>query len=244
MMKRYMSDIHLARPYLDSLTTGELTLIADNCGIDIPPNLERIFIIEELLDYARAEEEEEREEEEEDLIETVDYLETAPIPRQYNITFIDVMIRDPLWAFVFWEVKEHDKGVYEKNTDFSGYFLRVNSVGKDGVVLKGQGFTVQVDSNDTARYLGFSEGGPTGEQSSPYPVEGPGGCFQIELCAGLGEGGDVLAVSRIFSLPKLSGRAVLTGASSLAALSGSEDFRILRNADRQPRLRSHGGESG
>jgi hypothetical protein len=234
MMRRYMSDIHLARPYLDSLTTGELTRMADNRGIDIPPNLERIFIIGELLDYARAEEEE-QDEEEEGLIEKVDHLETAPIPRQYNITFIDVMIRDPLWAFVLWEVKEHDRDVYEKDADFSGYFLRVDPVGKDGVVLKDQSFTVQVDSNDTARYLGFSEGGPGVTDGS---------CFQIELCVGLGEGGEVLAVSRIFSLPKLSGRALLTGASSLAALSGSEDFRILRNADRQPRLRFNCGESG
>jgi hypothetical protein len=230
-----MSDLHLARPYLDSLTTGELTRIADNCGIDLPPNLERIFIIEELLDYARAEEEDD--EEEEGLIETTDYLETAPIPRQYNITFIDVMIRDPLWAFVLWEVKEHDKDLYEKDANFSGYFLRVNPVGKDGVLLKDQGFTVQVDSKDTARYLGFSEGGMVHPQ---------GGFFQIELCVGLGETGEVLALSRIFGLPKLPGRALLTGgiSPSLAALSGSEDFRILRNADRQQRLRFNCGESG
>jgi hypothetical protein len=229
-----MSDLHLDRPYLDSLTTGELTRIADNCGIDLPSNLERIFIIGELLDYARAEEE--QDEEEERLVETTDYLETAPIPRQYNITFIDVMIRDPLWAFVLWEVKEHDKDLYEKDANFSGYFLRVNPVGKEGEILKDQGFTVQVDRDDTARYLGFSEGGPV------YPQ---GGYFQIELCAGLGEGGEVLAVSRTFSLPKLPDRAILTGGfpPTLAALSGSEDFRILRNADRQPRLRFDGGES-
>ncbi|MDR3248021.1 MAG: DUF4912 domain-containing protein, partial [Treponema sp.] len=63
-----MSDLCLARPYLDSLTTEELARIADNCGIDIPPNLERIFIIEELLDYARAEDEEEQEGEEESFL--------------------------------------------------------------------------------------------------------------------------------------------------------------------------------
>jgi hypothetical protein len=35
----------LSRQLLESLSTGELIKLADDCGIDIPPGLERIFII-------------------------------------------------------------------------------------------------------------------------------------------------------------------------------------------------------
>ena len=39
----------LTIPYLESLSTGELIDLAVKNGLDIPPGLERVFIIEELL---------------------------------------------------------------------------------------------------------------------------------------------------------------------------------------------------
>jgi hypothetical protein len=224
-----MDHLPLARPYLDSLTTQELARLADKRGIDIPAGLDRIFIIEELLDYERAEEEEQ--ETEESFSESPDYLETAPIPRQYNITFIDVMIRDPLWAFVFWEIKEHDRKDFEKNPDFSGYFLRLSPAGNSRGDLS---FTVQVDNSDTARYLGFSE----------YPPEGiREGAFQVELCAGFGENWEALAVSRSFRLPRFQKMAIPDQGlpPSLPLLSGLNEFPILRSTDRMSHLRFSGG---
>ncbi|MDR3173708.1 MAG: DUF4912 domain-containing protein [Treponema sp.] len=229
MMIPHMDHLPLARPYLDSLTTQDLARLADKCGIDIPAGLDRIFIIEELLDYERTEEEEQ--ETEESFSESPDYLETAPIPRQYNITFIDVMVRDPLWAFVFWEVKEHDRENFEKNPDFSGYFLRVSPAGNFRGDLS---FTVQVDSGDTARYLGFSE----------YPPEGiREGAFQVELCVGFGESWEALALSRSFRLPRLQKKVILEQdlPPSLPLLSGLNEFPILRNADRMSHLRFSAG---
>ena len=38
------------KAFLKSLTTRELQKLADSAGIDIPPDLDRIFIIRELLD--------------------------------------------------------------------------------------------------------------------------------------------------------------------------------------------------
>jgi hypothetical protein len=229
-----MDQACLVRPYLDSLTTQELARIADNCGIDIPPDLERIFIIEELLDYARMEEGEE-DDDEEGLAESPDYQETAPIPRHYNITFIDVMIRDPLWVLVFWEVKEHDREIFEAEVDFSGYYLRVIPVGEGGSAQRDRSFTVQVDPDDTARYLGFSE----------YPVQAGG--FRIELRVAHGGGDEVLAVSGVFSLPRLPAKAAQEGAESpepsLLSLSGMNDFPILRDTDRPPHHRFTSGES-
>jgi hypothetical protein len=210
----------LARPYLDSLTTRELVRIADKCGIDIPPSLERVFIIGELLDYAG--EEEEDGEQGETLLESPDYPETAPVPRRYNITFIDVMVRDPLWVFAFWEVKEHDRNIFEADPGFSGYRLRVAGNGP------APSFTIQVDPDDTARYLGFSE----------YPAQPEAG-FRVELRAGVGETSEVLAVSRAFRLPRLPGRNDFE-ASPLSLLSGLNDFPILRDTDRPPYRRFSG----
>jgi hypothetical protein len=225
-----MDHLSLARPYLDSLTTQELARIADACGIDIPAGLDRIFIIEELLDYERTEEAEQ--ETEESFSESPDSLETAPIPRQYNITFIDILVRDPLWAFVFWEIKGHDKENFEKNPDFSGYFLRLSPAGK-GNSRGDISFTVQVDAGDTARYLGFSE----------YPPEGfRDGAFRVELCAGFGGSWEALAVSRNFRLPALQKKTIVDQEPppSLPALSGLNEFPILRNADRISHLRFSG----
>jgi hypothetical protein len=228
-----MDHLPLARPYLDSLTTRELALLADKRGLDIPAGLDRIFIIEELLDYERAEEAEG--ETEESFSESPDYLETAPIPRQYNVTFIDVMVRDPLWAFVFWEVKEHDRDNFEKDPDFSGYFLRVSPAG-EGNPRGDLSFTVQVDSGDTARYLGFSEYPPAGLRD---------GAFRVELCVGFGGSWESLAVSRNFRLPALQKKPPLDPdqdpSPGLSVLSGLNDFPILRDADRMSHLRFSGG---
>ena len=44
-----MDVTRFTRVFLDSLSTDELVKLADSHGIDIPPDLERIFVIEELL---------------------------------------------------------------------------------------------------------------------------------------------------------------------------------------------------
>ncbi|MDR2177940.1 MAG: DUF4912 domain-containing protein [Treponema sp.] len=216
-----MEQFPLVRPYLDSLTTRELVRMADTCGIDIPLSLERVFIIEELLDYARADKDGE---EDEGFVESPDCLETAPVPRRYNVTFIDGMIRDPLWVFVFWEVKEHDGEIFEKDPGFSAYCLRVRPAGKDAPAQKNRFFVIQVDPGETARYLGFSE----------YPPQPDG--FHIDLCAVFNERIETLAVSKVFCLPGLPGGVIHDREDAeippLLSLSGMNDFPIIRDTDR------------
>ncbi|MDR1147291.1 MAG: hypothetical protein LBK66_01525, partial [Spirochaetaceae bacterium] len=45
-----MDGCRMIRRYLESLTTRELAALADKAGIDIPPELDRIFIIEAILE--------------------------------------------------------------------------------------------------------------------------------------------------------------------------------------------------
>ncbi|MDR0636485.1 MAG: DUF4912 domain-containing protein [Treponema sp.] len=216
----------LQRPYLESLTTQELIQVADSFGIDIPPELDRIFIVEELMESA---EEEEASEASAAPVATEAALprkilekrmtEPVLLPQQYNITFIEVMLRDPLWAFTFWEVKSDDKEIYEKADGFVGYQLKVSEYHN----LQ-EPFTIPVGTEDDAWYIGF-------------PPES--GRFKIELCALCNDEEIVLATSRPFTMPRLfnpSEEEVLYK-NPLIRLSGIEDFTILHNNDRASRIK-------
>jgi hypothetical protein len=232
-----MDDSWINRPYLESLTTRELVRMADGLGIDIPPGLERVFIIEEILEFA-SEDEDAGKPESPALVET-DFLDTVSLPKQYNITFIEIMIRDPLWVFSFWEIKSHDKELHEKAPDFGGYYLKALPLGGVGFPKRGIAhreapeaenlFTVPVGTADTAWYLGFPPSG---------------GRYKVELCVLRGSEEIVLAVSRPFKLPKLLNLPGVEGNEAMDAiyknplirLSGAEDFHVLRNVDRLSRI--------
>jgi hypothetical protein len=237
-----MEDIPVTRSYLESITTNELIRLADNWGVDIPPDLDRIFIIEELLENAREERDEYSGEAEPALAEP-GLIESVPLPRQYNITFISVMIRDPLWAFIFWEVKSSDKELFERDADFDGYYLKVSPQGKCGKAAGDGAFTVPVKPSDTAWYLGFSPGG-----EGPLPENGNTCQYQVELCAARGGEETVLAVSNSFRLPVLpefpgGAEKRKPWENPLVRLSGYEDFHILRKSERLSRAKKHGSAS-
>jgi hypothetical protein len=241
-----MDECHLTRRYLESLTTRELAVLADNAGIDIPPGLDRIFIIEEILE-AENDDENDSDRGEEVPFEEAEFLDPVPLPKQYNITYIKTLIRDPLWVFVFWEIKSHDKEFYEKIQDFEGYFLKVSSVagecsgyfplpeGKKSPPpqkkpVSGLSFTVPVGPEDMAWYLGFPP------EYSGKDVAG-GGWFQVELCVCWGTEQAVLAVSKPFRLPALLQSAgAKTSRSPLAGLSAMDELPVLRNGDSRSRI--------
>jgi hypothetical protein len=234
-----MDELRLTRDGLNSLSTSELVKLADTYDIDIPPGLERVFIIEELLDTVQ--EDNELEEGENSPVSGADFPETAELPKQYNISFLEVMVRDPLWVFVFWEIKSHDKEIHEKAPDFGGYFLRVIPLEWNQTARKENPFTVPVGMDDNAWYLGFP------------PAEGR---YQVELCVLRGDEEIVLVVSRPFMLPRLLNRPkIMAGTDSpdnipdvyhnpLARLSGAEDFPVIRNADRLSRTMGSNGQAG
>jgi hypothetical protein len=223
-------EVPISRHWLESLSAGELVKLADNAGIDIPPGLERIFIIEELLENSNNGEEDEEAEQkpEDDLKINPSFSETAALPKHYNISYIEVIIRDPLWAFAFWEVKEHDREIHENADDFKGYCLRVIPLNEDEAVPKSRenSFTVSIDLNDSARYLGFAEHSP---QSA--------GRYIILLCAIRGSSELQLASSPPFNLPKLIENENLSALDQnpLIHLSGARDLSIIRSTDRADR---------
>jgi hypothetical protein len=240
-----MEEPSLTRVYLESLASGDLLAIADKLGIDIPDNPDRIFIIEELLDFSSGEEGgpfASREPETTDLILT----ESVPMPKQYNITFIEVMIRDPLWAFVFWEIKASEKEQFENDENFDGYYLKVSRLDDNPSGGGDSGlFMVPVKSDDTAWYLSLS---PAFEAGASWADQGQ---FKVEFCAGSGGIETVLAVSnpvRLPCLPELPSAAGKHDAptaygNELARLSGCGDFHVLRRNERQLRVKKGEAES-
>jgi hypothetical protein len=227
----------LDRPFLESLTTAELVKLADRAGIDVPPGLERIVVIGALLEAL--------EDAGEDLEEKPAFApegkrppaSAAPIPRQYNITYVNVLVRDPLWAFAFWEINSREREIHERAGDFGGYCLRVEPCPGPGGLKPNTGgdssFTVQVGTGDSAWYLGFSSAG---------------GTFRVELAAMRREEPVILAVSGPFTLPKLheplGNRYSKASHNPLLRLAGIDDFRILRDTSRLSRLPKHSAEAG
>jgi len=215
----------VSRQWLDGLSTGELIRIADNYGIDIPIGLERIFIIEEILECANAEEENTKEE----IIINPSYSESVLLPKQYNISYIEVKIRDPLWIFIFWEIKSFDREIHEKAADFNGYNLRIIPLNENGEKTQvTQSFTVSINREDSARYLGFAEHSSENQRH-----------YLIKLNVLRGESELQIASSAPFNLPKPynNENTIRESNNPLIRLSGIQDLVITKNIDRQPRIK-------
>jgi len=192
---------------LASLTTRELIKLADQSGIDLPTGADRLFIIRELLDNTFEEPPEE-----EPPAGKPD-LKTVTLPKQYQITYMEALPRDPQWVYVCWELKAQDREHYEADCQFEGYALRAMEE-KNGTFV--ESFTVPVGIEDNSWYLGFPGGGS----------------FRIGLWI---MGLNICPVmSRTFTLPRfinsLGNDAILE--RPLNRLSGAADFNILRDQRR------------
>jgi hypothetical protein len=220
-------EVTYARPWLESLGAGELEKLAEDLGIDIPPGLERIFIIEELLLESAALCEQKSED---DIEINPSYTEAVALPKQYNISFIDVITRDPLWVYVFWEIKSHDREAHENASDFGGYCLRVIPLTEEENVpmSRENSFTVSINANDSARYLGFAE----------HSLQSAGR-YMIKLGVIRGDAELQLAMSAPFSLPRLIENECINALEEnpLIRLSGVQDFTTIKNTDRALRVK-------
>ncbi|MDR1910043.1 MAG: DUF4912 domain-containing protein, partial [Spirochaetaceae bacterium] len=208
--------------------------------IDVPGGLERIFIIEELLDLVREDEPGGGEGTLEDPL----LPEPSLLPRQYNITYLNVLIRDPLWVFVFWEIKAADREAWEKAGDFGGYFLKVFPVDRTGrpTIEALTPFVVSVGADDNSRYLGFPP--LEWKASEPRAPESRSAAswFRVELRRLMGEAEIPVVQAAPFRLPALlPPQGEWSGQSRLRILSGLDDIPVLRNADRLSR--AHSGQA-
>lgn len=191
----------LNRSHLETLSTADLISLCDEFGIDIPENLNRSFIIGELLEIA----EEYKEESVEEDISTNE--EVAPVakkeetlPESYNETNICAMLRNPAWIYVYWDISSAD--IARLNTDFSfkSLCLRVSFWQNEDDEKPLESFDVQIGISDRQQYVLLS----------------PGKNFvRVDLVAQYsGKEDENLAITRKIELPK--------GSSVLNSLPGRE----------------------
>ena len=240
------------KTFLESLTTRELIKMADEAGISIPPDLDRIFIIRELLDNALDEEifinpfpGKHNALSGQSLVQLApgNRLEklpiqpdddshfaskTAALPGQYHITYLEALPRDPQWVYIFWEIKAQERDHLEKDSRFEGYALKA---------LENKKYNDTFSKNHEDNDFTESFTVPVGKEDNSWYLGFPSpGMFRIVLWA---SGLDVkVTVSRPFILPKFlnSPENKKLFALPLIELSGVSNFSVLRSTDRVSQL--------
>jgi hypothetical protein len=223
----------LSRAYLESFTSQELFSVAAQLSVDLPESLSnRALIIGEILDAVdeslkpaeagfgtgagtdRAGSDKESEYRSRPVQNHKgNPFTTVKIPEHYNITYIRALVRDPLWFFVFWEIKMSIAEKLVMMDDFDGLCLRISAL-KNGKLFSS--YTVPVGNSDKAWYLDF-------------PAEGDE--FFVEICAQVGGREEALAKTQSFRQPEILA-AHNTSENPLALLSGIRDIPILKEKNR------------
>ena len=116
----------ISRTYLETLSFSDLLKIADEYGIDVPEDLNRSFLIGEILEIS---EEMSKSSFDNDMVisDIVEQMNGDDISvRSYNSTEVQVMLRNPAWAFVYWNISIADAQSLAK-ADISQMMLRISS---------------------------------------------------------------------------------------------------------------------
>jgi hypothetical protein len=154
-----MEESILSRKKLESLTNKELMELADGFGMDIPASLNRNFIIGELLEYS---EERERETQADSEISYIDSDDSdgdedgdggIHLPRSYNETKINAILRDPAWVYTFWDLSEADLQSFEESEDFSSLCLHVSFYDSEDSEVQTDSIDLMVSLEDRNQYI-------------------------------------------------------------------------------------------
>lgn len=212
-----------------------LYALADKMGLDLPLDLERVFVVEALLEAFEEDSAERRasgdaavhiEEKKysgSELDEIDASLDAAPcIASRYNETVVHVIPRDPEWAFVFWDVKDDDLDELRASGGFSHLFLRVvKDPGREG--RSATSFEVVVGDEDDHWYLHLPD------ENREY---------RVDLYARIGAKSRLLAHSAPVRTPRALIADCLSDldpdAARLVSLSGLASLEIVPVPDHHP----------
>lgn len=148
-----MEENTLTRQYLESISTADLLLLADDYGIDVPRDLNRRLIIGELLEMA----EEQPEEEEQVLVTEGDFNTPDTLPKTYNDTQIaPCYVRRH--GHSFWDIRESLLESILENDDFDGLFLHVAFFDGPTVEVPSDSFDIQIKTTDREQFVFIPSG--------------------------------------------------------------------------------------
>lgn len=210
-----MENVVLSRAYLETLSFSELLKIADKDGIDVPEDFNRNFLIEEILEVQEDFEKIELD----DMIISDEESESPKeelVPRAYNSTEVEMVLRNPAWAFVYWNISESDRVSLEK-AFVSQMWLRVNSFSEKDQVKPDEFFDIQISKEDNGQYVLLP-------QNKKF--------FRVDLLFNLDNFVDILASSKILEKPRGTERFAsfqpgnLESMSEIMKLSGTETLLL------------------
>ncbi len=208
-----MENVAVNRAYLESLSFADLVSLADQNGIDVPEDLNRSFLIGELLEVCS----ERTVSSEDDMILSEDEPYETKLdvfPRSCNATEVQILLRDPAWAFVYWTISESDRIALDK-AFISKMMIRVSSFSEAYQIKPDEFFDINISKEDNGQYVLL----PAGKKY-----------FRVDLLFNLDGIIDILSSSKVFEMPR--GFAYLAdlrpgrneGFSKIMELSGINDL--------------------
>lgn len=189
---------------LESLSLEALYALAERMGLDLPSGLERLFVVEEILD-ALVEDSEARRPARDEAVHVdekkysgseLDELGAASdgppqLEARYNETMIRALVRDPSWAFAYWDLSDAERVALASDDVVSPLYLRVVELDPAGGDAKLEHFDIPVSLDDLQWYINL-----------PHPAMR----FRIDLCSRKSGAGAsrsrVLARSNVVASPR------------------------------------------
>ena len=182
-----MENNALTLAHLETLSSADLIALADDYGIDIPDNLNRRFIIGELLEVAQdmpAESEPVQV-----MNEQGEFPEkSGELPSSFNETEISVILRNPAWAFVYWDISADGIKKLSESSRLKNLLLRVLYFENESETNPIEYFDLQISLEDREQYILLEPGKKF---------------FRVDLVALFNDGSsDNLTVSNRIRLPE------------------------------------------
>lgn len=179
-----MDEKQISRAYLETLSFSDLSVLADRFGIDVPLDLDRRFLIAELLEIN---EELNQVQEEMVVASKADSEEQEfKLPKNYNETQVSCVLANPAWLFVFWNLGDADLHML-KNLGSYSLKLRVCSLESPKDPVPEEAFEIQTVNDSQEQFVLL----PTGKKH-----------IKIELVYVTSTTGKVLAFSPVISIPQ------------------------------------------
>ena len=147
-MLNTMNEEKITRAYLETLSFSDLSNLADEYGVEVPENLNRNFLIAELLELA------------EDASGTAENMiiaseeesgEIVDLPQNYNETQISCILRNPIWGFVFWNISDADS--LQIKDEETSLLLRICSFNSKDDLKPVEVLEVQASTTSQEQYI-------------------------------------------------------------------------------------------
>ena len=178
-----MNEEPISRASLEKLSFSDLVQLADEYGVDVPEDLDRRFLIAELLELA----EESNNRDDEMIIATeADNQQPLVLNGNFNETQVSCVLRNPAWLFVFWNLNDNDLAKINDNPSCS-LRLRICSYTDPADSKPEEAFEVQTPSQSQEQYVLI----PNGKKY-----------IKVELICVTNGAGEVIAFSPVISIPQ------------------------------------------